>query len=198
MIYFLISLLPIFLFLIIRTKKSFHMLQQNWYNDGNRYLKWILKNPYKVFLEVDLFFIIFIVGLFIDNKLLMIFYSVFYIICFYLYQKRNKKEQVKKPLVFTKRVRRLSITTFLLYLISILPFFIFYHENHLMYYYLFISFIVYLNYFVVMTANFINKPWEKQVFYYYKRKATKKLKNMSNLEVIGITGSYGKTSSKIS
>lgn len=196
MTYFLISLLPIFIFLIIRTKKSFHMLQQNWYNDGNRYLKWIIKNPYKVFLEVDVFFVVFLIGLFIDTKLLMIFYSIFYLIVFYLYLKRNKKEQVKKPLVFTKRVRRLSITTFVLHLIAILPLIIYYEENNIMYYYLFISALVYLNYFVVMTANFINKPWEKQVFYYYKRKASRKLKNMSNLEVIGITGSYGKTSSK--
>ena len=102
MTYFLISLLPIFIFLIIRTKKSFHMLQQNWYNDGNRYLKWIIKNPYKVFLEVDVFFVVFLIGLFIDTKLLMIFYSIFYLIVFYLYLKRNKKEQVKKPLVFTE------------------------------------------------------------------------------------------------
>ena len=29
-----------------KTRKSFHMLQQNWYNDGNRYLKWI-NNSYK-------------------------------------------------------------------------------------------------------------------------------------------------------
>ena len=47
-----------------------------------------------------------------------------------------------------------------------------------------------------MAANFINKPWEKSVYYYYFNKAKKKLKNMSNLKVIGITGSYGKTSSK--
>ena len=53
----------------------------------------------------------------------------------------------------------------------------------------------YLNYFVVMTANFINKPIEKCVYLYYKHKAVKKLKSM-NIPVVGITGSYGKTSSK--
>ena len=194
--YFILSLLPIFFFFILKTKKSFHMLQQNWYNDGNRYLKWIIKNPYKVFLDVDVFFFIFLIGFLIDNYLLMIFYAVFYIVVCYLYHRKNKKEQVKKPLVFTKRVRRLTITTLILCFIAITPIFLFYNENYITYYYLYISVFVYLNYFVVMTANVINKPWEKQVFYYYKRKAIKKLRTMSNLEVIGITGSYGKTSSK--
>ena len=42
----------------------------------------------------------------------------------------------------------------------------------------------------------INKPAEKIVYNYYKSKAQNKLKNMPNLKIIGITGSYGKTSSK--
>jgi UDP-N-acetylmuramoyl-tripeptide--D-alanyl-D-alanine ligase len=34
------------------------------------------------------------------------------------------------------------------------------------------------------------------VYHYYKHKAQKKIKEMGNLKIIGITGSYGKTSSK--
>ncbi len=43
-IYFILSLLPMFYYLIFKSKKAMHMLQQNWYNDDNRYFKWILDN----------------------------------------------------------------------------------------------------------------------------------------------------------
>ena len=33
------------------------MLQQNWYNDGNRYFKWILDNISKVFVTFDVLFV---------------------------------------------------------------------------------------------------------------------------------------------
>ena len=45
-------------------------------------------------------------------------------------------------------------------------------------------------------ANIINFPIERAVYHYYKYKAQSKLKSMPNLKIIGITGSYGKTSSK--
>ncbi|MEG0825900.1 MAG: UDP-N-acetylmuramoyl-tripeptide--D-alanyl-D-alanine ligase [Bacilli bacterium] len=196
MLYFILSIIPLLMFICLKTKKSFHMLQQNWYNDDQRYFKWLIKNPFKVFIEVDMFFVIFIIGIFIEEKLLMILYILFYTVVIYLYRKSIKKEQSKKPLVFTKRVRRLTYTTIILYLILIVGICINYKEEYLAYYYLLLGFVTYINYFVIMTSNFINKPWEKQVFYYYKRKARKKLKNMTNLKVIGITGSYGKTSSK--
>ena len=54
----------------------------------------------------------------------------------------------------------------------------------------------YLNPLVVLIAMFINMPIEKLVYLYYKTKAQNKLKSMNKLKIIGITGSYGKTSSK--
>ena len=35
---FIVSLVLMYLYVYLKTKKSFHMLQQNWYNDGNRYV----------------------------------------------------------------------------------------------------------------------------------------------------------------
>lgn len=196
MIYFILSLIPITLFTICKTKKSLHMLQQNWYNDGHRYLKWIIDNPYKVFIAPDMGFVIFLIGVFVPVSTLMLSFTIFYTVAFFLYYHSQKREQVKKPLVFTKRVRRLSVTTTVLYLIAILPMLFFFSESIVVYSYLLLGALVYFNDFVVLLANEINVPWEKGVFYYYKKKASKKLKSMPNLEVIGITGSYGKTSSK--
>ena len=35
---FLISLCTYFIYYLVKNTKAIHMLQQNWYNDGNRYL----------------------------------------------------------------------------------------------------------------------------------------------------------------
>jgi UDP-N-acetylmuramoyl-tripeptide--D-alanyl-D-alanine ligase len=55
---------------------------------------------------------------------------------------------------------------------------------------------LYLNRFVAFLAVILNTPVEKLVYLHFKRKAQNKMKSMTNLKIIGITGSYGKTSSK--
>ena len=47
MILYLISLIPVIIFTLMKTRKSFHMMQQNFYNDDNRYMKWVNKNKKK-------------------------------------------------------------------------------------------------------------------------------------------------------
>ena len=49
LIKFLISLIITIPYIFLKSKKSLHMLQQNWYNEGNRYVKWINNNKKKVF-----------------------------------------------------------------------------------------------------------------------------------------------------
>ncbi|MEG0026467.1 MAG: UDP-N-acetylmuramoyl-tripeptide--D-alanyl-D-alanine ligase [Bacilli bacterium] len=195
MLIFLISLIPLLVYLFLKSKKAIHILQQNWYNDDNRYLRFILNHPSKCF-NYDILFIIFIGGLFVANHLLSIFFGLFYIIITLIYHKQIKQEQVKKPLAITTRVKRLIITITIMYLILIITFIITFNTDYLTYYYLYLGFMAFINYFIIMTANVINKPIEKMVALYYKTKAVNKLKSMKSLEVIGITGSYGKTSSK--
>ena len=75
----------------------------------------------------------------------------------------------------------------------------FLHKNDIEYVWLMILILAiatYLNALIVFVANIINYPIERMVYIYYKNKAQKKLKSMPNLKIIGITGSYGKTSSK--
>ena len=57
--YFILSLIPYFIYIVCKSKKAMHMLQQNWYNDGNRYFKWILDNVDKVFITFDVMFVFF-------------------------------------------------------------------------------------------------------------------------------------------
>ena len=190
---FLISLIPYLIFTIFKTKKSFHMLQQNFYDDDNRYFKWILTNISKIAYETDILFVLIICTLFFDIGVTIGIFIVLYGIIFINY--RKKKIVVKKPLVVTARIKRLSLTMFLIYFIILIPFVVNFSYEILVYCYLILGLITYLNYFVVMTANVINKPIEKCVYLYYKTRALKKLKLM-NIPVVGVTGSYGKTSSK--
>ena len=196
MSWFLVSLIIFFFYGILKTKKVLHILQQNWYNDGNRYLKWIKNNPKKVFVNFDILFLVFLLGFIIPYKFSLILFVLFYMIAFVILEKQLKKEQVKKPLVVTARVKRLILTTLVIYGIVITVMCLTFNEQSIWLYYLTLGLMMYLEYFVMYIVNIINKPIEKMVFLHFKRQAVKKLKNMSNMSVIGITGSYGKTSSK--
>ena len=191
---FLISLIPYFVFTIVKTKKSFHMLQQNYYNDDNRYFKWVLININKVIIDSDILFVLLILTLFFDIGVEIGTFIILYGIIYLMYKKK-KKAIDKKPLVITPRIKRLSFTMFILYFIVIMPVIVNFSYEKLVYEYVILGALTYFNYFVVMTANVINKPVEKCVYLYYKIKAINKLKQL-DIPVVGITGSYGKTSTK--
>lgn len=194
---FLLALLSMLVYTIIDLKKAFHMLQQNWYNDGNRYLKWINNNASFIFTWLDyLYLFIVILGIFIDNNLLSVIITVYYFLLSYVLLNKYRNEQVKKPLAFTSRIKRMCITTLILYSIPLILIFLTFNESNLFLYYFILGSLIYFNYHIVYLVNIINKPVEKLVYLYYKSKAMKKLKTLNNMEVIGVTGSYGKTSTK--
>ena len=194
--WFLLSLLLFLFYGILKTKKVLQILQQNWYNDGNRYLKWISKNKRKVFINFDILFPIFLLGIVIPFKYSLILFIIFYMVAFFIFDKEKQKEQVKLKLAVTARVKRLILTSTVIYAIIILVMCLTFNEKYICLYYLILGFIMYFEYLYMYIINIINKPIEKCIFLHYKRQALKKLKSMSNMDVIGITGSYGKTSSK--
>jgi UDP-N-acetylmuramoyl-tripeptide--D-alanyl-D-alanine ligase len=118
----------------------------------------------------------------------------------------------KKPLVMTSRAIRLLICQILLIIIfySVIAIFVEIKtdfssltEPMNLRYWLFsniaILYYVALYFFLphlVMLANFVNRPIEKMIANYYIADTKKILKSHPNLIVIGITGSYGKTSTK--
>ena len=193
---FLTTLVPCFIYYIMKGNKTLHMLQQNWYNEGNRYIRWMLQNKYKVLINPDMFFIIFIVGLFLTANTTMILFIAFYVIVGLMFLHSKKFEQVKKPLAYTKRVKRLIITEILIFVIPAIIMAFNVTSDNVWLFLTILGTLPYLSYIILFIANIINKPVEKQVYRHYMSKAKNKLKNMSNLGVIGVTGSYGKTSSK--
>lgn len=193
MTYFLLSLIPLIYLTIIKSKKSIHMLQQNYYDESNRYLLWIKNNLSKVFFNYDLSLFVIAVGFLLDYKITSLVFALLTI--FAIIEIKRVKEQVKKPLVITARVKRMFITETILFIVILAIMLLTFNKNTMTIYYLILSIVTYLNYFLMWLVNKINKPVEKCVYLHFKHMAQKKLFS-SGLPVIGITGSYGKTSSK--
>lgn len=194
-IIFIISLLFVNFY---KTKRHLHMMQQNLYNENNRYIRWIFKNIGK-FINIEIITIlILIVAMIIKIDMSILVISTFLVISIifmlsgFSWRKLILTDQNKKKLVVTARIKRLICTSVILYLIPIV-FLVLYNSIIMV---LILSIMTYLNAFIVYIAMIINTPIEKMVYFHYKSKAQRKLKSMNNLKIIGITGSYGKTSSK--
>lgn len=197
-ILFLITLIIYIIHIFIISTKSLHMLQQNRYNRGFRYIKWIIRNFKENFINFNLLFFIFILTILNDTLNSISSYLFILVLLFitYVFMEDRKKDVTKLPLKYTARIQRIIITSTILYLIPCFIMFINFDENNLSIYYLILGIFSYLNYFIILLVNFINRPIEKIVGMHFEKMAKNKLASMNNMEVIGVTGSYGKTSTK--
>ena len=194
---FLATILLYIVHIYIISTRSLHMLQQNRYNRGFRYIKWIIRNYKELFLNINLLFLVFIICILGSSVSYTpyLFVSIYVFITFAFILDR-KKETTKLPLKYTARIKRLMVTEYIIYLIPIIIMLINFDEENLAVYYLILGFMSYINHFIVLFINFVNRPVEYMVSKHFEKMATDKLKSMTNMEVIGITGSYGKTSTK--
>lgn len=196
---FYISLIPFIVLLIYDLKKALHMAQQNLYNDDHRFLKWTLKDmkafktPLKCSLVVLITYLVLIIFKLEASIITSIYFFFVCLIILLIKIKENKNADTKIKLKVTARVKRLIFTNVILFLLVCLG--LYFVKNVNVIYLCLFMYDILLN-FVIMLVVIINKPAEKMVYLSYKTKAVNKLKAMNNLKVIGITGSYGKTSSK--
>lgn len=196
---FLISIIPFLMLLIYDLKKSLHMAQQNLYNDDNRFLKWTikdfkgLKTPLICSLIVAFTFLLLVILKLDVTLIINIYFFIINLILLLIKIKEDKQRDVKLKLKLTPRVRRLIVTNIILFVLFCFGLSKISNANII--YLLLVVYDVVLN-FIIMLSIIINKPIEKLVYLSFKKKAVNKLNGMSNLKVIGITGSYGKTSSK--
>ena len=197
LLYIFVSIIYLIYINIISTK-SLHMLQQNRYNRGYKYVKWLLKNLKENFVNYNLLFVLFILFYFSENLLTYINYIaiLLFIFLIFVFISNKKKETTKIPLKYTARIKRLIATNTLLHILLIIITLLNYSDNNLPLYYFILGLIGYLNPLVIILINFLNRPVEKMVANHFRNQAINKLNSMTNMEVIGITGSYGKTSSK--
>lgn len=105
---------------------------------------------------------------------------------------REAAETYKKPLVFTARVIRLYATCAVLTALALVAVWIVFPEA----FYATAGAILLLSNLFVLSADTVNAPLERAIGRWYYRDACKRLASMPGLRVIGITGSFGKTSTK--
>lgn len=111
-----------------------------------------------------------------------------------LYSDLKSKQKAKKALVFTQRASRLFSASLILIAVWAALGFIFIKSSTA--YLLFISVLNLLMAFNMLLAVHIMFPIEMSIQKGFYRSAQKKISSMKNLKIIGITGSYGKTSTK--
>ena len=184
----------------IKFKKYIYYFQQNLYNENNRYLKWCKQNLKNIFSIDDLIvFIITILNIFSNNWIttilkiiaIILIYMDIYITNYYF---SDQQKKLKKKFTLTQRIKRLCFTAIIITLILIALFII---NNNLQSYLILLEYLLFtFNFFAIYLIGLINLPIEKIIYYLYWYKARNKLNKMKNLQIIGITGSYGKTSSK--
>ena len=97
----------------------------------------------------------------------------------------------KKPIVYTMRVKRLFVTAAILTAAVIgaaLVFIPVYAHA--------VALALLVMPVVMLAANLVNKPLEAAIARWYYNDAKRILRSMPNLKIIGVTGSFGKTSTK--
>ena len=104
------------------------------------------------------------------------------------------QKNAKKKLVFTSRVKRLYATSAIILIFYLLILLIL--KVDLSVYVYTLAVLLFLSQFYVILLNIINLPIEKLINLYYINDAKKILKKRPDMKIIGVTGSYGKTSTK--
>ena len=208
MLCFIISIL----WIVMMYSKSLHFLhiiQLEGYS-SKKFSKWINENKRKIYNSNDIYFFIisltlsFIFTLFIKTNNIDIIILFLIALLFFITNIKLalKKVSAKKPFVYTKRAKRLIAITFTLinldFLFTILLLQIL--TKNILFYFplctLVLSIIYILNIYYVSSANYLSVPIENKINMKYYNMAIKKIRSMDNILTVGITGSYGKTSTK--
>lgn len=168
-----------------------HMFQQNSYKP-REHSEWIRKSEnVGRLLGKSLYALISLPLLAIGNRACLIAACLMNLMTILV----NKPRKVKKPLVYTPRVKRMLVTTGVLFVISILLSLV-WKETAGKACSLILSILFILMPVLILLVNFINHPIEQGIDRYYINDAARILKEMPDLTIIGVTGSYGKTSVK--
>ena len=167
-----------------------HMLQLNGYKN-NEQTSWLRKNIRKQWILIFAFAVgvlrLFVTALPVDILCWITLYLIFLVF------RAHKRLNTKKKLVYTARVKRLTTTIIVLIMAALVLSAIFMKFERLAGV---LMIIVSVQFWFNIFANLVNRPIEKSVNNYYINDAKKKLRNVQGIKVIGITGSYGKTSVK--
>ena len=173
-----------FFFLMI-AKYDIHMFQLSSYR-YSRYFRWLIPGnivSFKRIMALGMLVSALIPG-YTGMGLAIGMTTVGWIHCF--------REKFKTPLVYTMRVKRLFTTNIILFIAIVVIAVLFAGKwtNAV------IGVTLILSNIIMLIANYINTPVEKAINRYYYNDAKRIIASNKNLIIIGVTGSFGKTSTK--
>ncbi|MDG5766952.1 UDP-N-acetylmuramoyl-tripeptide--D-alanyl-D-alanine ligase [Balneolales bacterium ANBcel1] len=191
---------------LYRGKYLLHIFQQNGYKI-NEFSRWLLRHWNRVLVPVPhlaMLLVTLAAESFLEGSLTPTAITVAVII-FALFWFGNVAQydsaRIKKPLVFTSRMQRLAILYggISLWFPILGTWFAFYQGTLFPNIYILVTVWVLADFLLpalLLLAAMLVYPLEKWFHYRFKSMARAKIESMPNLTVIGITGSYGKTSTK--
>ncbi len=179
--------LPAFLYVL---RYNLHMFQLNGYKNGE-HIHWLKKNVSRQYLLI-LIGISGILSMCLPGIVTLLLQTAAVLICmkYYLYL---KKTNTKKKLVYTARVKRLILTDSILVILLLVLTGVFLGVSRIAGAF---AILTTLQIIALVIVNWINRPVEGMINQHYINDAKKKLRSVPDLTVIGVTGSYGKTSVK--
>lgn len=177
-----------------------HMEQLEGYKP-DQFWRWINHNLKYLFLDEGIL-LLFVAGVFAltrlypDNQIMSYILIALWVVSgiYLTYSQTKNKKKAKTPLKFTHRATRLFLFYFLLLILWVSLNYNSYTDIAIAV--LILAFIRFMLPFNMLLSSYIMYPAEMvlQMRYFYS--AQRKIRGMKNLKVIGITGSYGKTSTK--
>lgn len=205
MLFIFLFILSWFLLCALKLKFSLHMIQLVGYKN-DKYLDWIGEHINKVHTKKDKAYTVVSVVLLlifmvypgisgIDTAFLLL--TVIFLCAGYF-----TKNDYKKPLSFTGRAKRLYAMSLAILLadFAITLFIVFSVSKDLIKYFPvwagILSVMYYFSPLYVYLANYLVQPIEKDINDKFYNHARNKIRSLSKLVTVGITGSYGKTSTK--
>lgn len=179
--------LPAFLYVL---RYNLHMFQLNGYKNGE-HIHWLKKNVSRQYLLI-LIGILGVLSMCLPGIVTLFLQAACALICmkYYLYL---KKTNTKKKLVYTARVKRLILTDSILVILLLVLTGVFLGVSRIAGAF---AILTMLQIIALVIVNWINRPVEGMINQHYINDAKKKLRSVPDLTVIGVTGSYGKTSVK--
>ncbi|MEA5094478.1 MAG: UDP-N-acetylmuramoyl-tripeptide--D-alanyl-D-alanine ligase [Sedimentibacter saalensis] len=199
-----------FLLCALKLKFSLHMVQIEGY-DLYKYTEWMNSHKDKIYTTKDkayalisavngVFFVI--ASIKGDNNLYSYSIASSIFTSLFLYLGNRTKYESKKPLVFTSRAKRLYgismglVAADFLIVLLLVKLFLKDVTDYFPLWAGILSVVYYFCSYYMAGAIYIANPLEKNINQKYYTVASNKIKSMKNVKSIGITGSYGKTSTK--
>ena len=187
LLYIIVSVIYIWILLGGRYRHFTHMLQLNSYYNS-RYGKYLAKNLRDVFDFKAILSLLAYAVIFFGSFPVISAYALIYLLLEEVFPKKKEK----KPLVVTSRVKRLFVTEgIIIACLLSAGFFVIGPLRPVLFFAA-----AFISPLAVFFANVINAPIEYFIRRKFYKNAQEKLRAMDDLTVIGVTGSYGKTSVK--